>query len=66
MVVVKLDKSADLGVKVSGQEVAFREDAMLEGLVPALDLTLGLGMHWSAANIGQSLSLDIICELPAM
>src|SRR5690606_41219077 len=47
-VVVMLDEGADLGLEVAGQEVVFEQDAVLHGLVPALDLSLGLGMHWSA------------------
>ena len=41
--VVMLDERLDLGLKVTGQEVVFEQDAVLEGLVPAFDLALGLG-----------------------
>ena len=44
VMVVVFDKRRNLGLKVAGQEVVFQEDAVLEGLVPALDLPLGLGM----------------------
>ena len=56
-VVVVLDEGADLGLKIAGQEVVFQEDAVLQGLMPALDLALGLGcmgaprtwlMRWAA------------------
>lgn len=35
----------------SFQEVVFQKDAVLEGVVPALDLTLCLGMHRRAPDI---------------
>ena len=38
-----LDERFDLGFKVTGQEVVLQQDAVLQGLVPALDLALGLG-----------------------
>ncbi len=44
LVVVVLDEGVDLGLEVAGQEVVFEQDAVLQGLVPALDLALGLGM----------------------
>ena len=44
-VVVMLDQGADLDVKVAGQEVIFQEDSVLQCLMPALNLALGLGMH---------------------
>ena len=46
LMVVVLDEGLDLGLKVAGQEVVFQQDAVLEGLVPALDLALGLRMAW--------------------
>lgn len=58
LVVVLLDEGRDLGLKVAGQEVIFQQDAVLEGLVPALDLTLG--MEGRAANMAHVLSFDII------
>ena len=43
LVVVVLDERFDLTLQVARQEVVFEQDAVLEGLVPALDLALGLG-----------------------
>lgn len=57
LMVVMLDEGADLGLEVSGQEVVFQQDAVLEGLVPALDLALGLGTHRSAPNMAHALGL---------
>ena len=45
-VVVVLNEGRDLRLKVARQEVVFEQDAVLERLVPALDLALGLGMVW--------------------
>ena len=42
--VVVTDERIDLSFKVSGQEVVFQQDAVLQSLVPAFDLALGLGM----------------------
>ena len=36
LVIVMLDKGADPSLKITGQEVVFEQDAVLEGLVPAL------------------------------
>src|SRR5690606_17194572 len=58
--VVMLNEGVDLGLEVTGQEVVLQQDAVLEGLAPALDLALGLGMHWSAPDMAHGLSLDII------
>ena len=42
-VIVMPDEGGDLGLQIAGQEVVLEQDAVLEGLVPALDLALGLG-----------------------
>ena len=44
MVVVVPDEGVDLAFEVAGQVVVLEQDAVLQGLVPALDLALGLGM----------------------
>ena len=43
-VVVVLDEGAELGFEVTGQIIVLEQDPVLEGLVPVLDLALGLGM----------------------
>src|SRR5690606_31593751 len=63
-VVIMLDEGFDLGLKVTGQEVIFEQDAILEGLMPALDLALGLGMHRSAAHMAHFPGLDIFRHHP--
>src|SRR3546814_7213460 len=58
-VVIMLDERFDLGLKVAGQEVIFEQDAILEGLMPALDLALSLGMHRSGAHMAPLPGPDI-------
>jgi hypothetical protein len=49
--IVVLDEGGDLPFEIAGQEVVFEQDAVLERLVPALDLALGLGMTGSSAGV---------------
>ena len=51
VIVVVVDEGADLVLKVAGQEVVFQQDPVLQGLMPALDLALGLGMLGRAADV---------------
>ncbi len=50
-VVVPIDEGADLRFQVSEQVVVLQQDAVLQGLVPALDLALRLGMVRCAAQV---------------
>ena len=59
LVVIMLDERFDLGFEVAGQEVVFQEDAVLQGLVPAFDLTLCLGMERRTADMAHVLRRDI-------
>ena len=49
--VAMLDGSADLDIKAAGQEVVFKEDSVLQGLMPGLNLALGL---WTSGSRGRS------------
>jgi len=42
--IVMGDEGVDLGLEVTGQVGVLEQDPVLEGLVPTLDLALGLGM----------------------
>ena len=42
--VVMLDEGGDRRLELALQVVVFQQDAVFEGLVPALDLALRLGM----------------------
>ena len=58
VMVVVGDKPFDAGVKVTRQEVVLQKNAVLEGLVPALNLTLCLWMVWSATNVIHTLIIE--------
>ena len=62
LVVVMLDEGLDLGLEVAGQEVVFQQDAVFQGLVPALDLALGLGVERSTAHMTHFLGLDVFSQ----
>ncbi len=47
LVIVVVDEGRDLSFEIAGQEVVFQQDAILQGLVPALNLDLGLGMIYT-------------------
>ena len=49
--VVLIDKGIDLLPEITGQVVVFQQDAVLQGLVPSLDLPLSLRVIRSAANM---------------
>ena len=49
--IIALDEGCDLGFEIARQEVVLQEDAVLQGLVPALDLALGLRMARRAAGV---------------
>ena len=52
LMVVVTDERIDLRFKVSGQEVVFQQDAVLQRLMPALNFTLGLRVIRCAGNSG--------------
>jgi hypothetical protein len=60
LVVVMLDERRDLGFEIAGQEVVLQQDAVLHGLVPALDLALGLGVEGRAANMAHLVGFDVV------
>ena len=62
-VIVVFDERLDLGFEVTGQEVVFQQDAVLHGLVPALDLALRLGMERRTAHMDHTLGFDVFSQL---
>ena len=50
-VIVVLDGARDLGFEITGQVIVLEQNAVLECLVSALDLALGLWMARGAANM---------------
>ena len=49
--VVVLDEGRDLAFEIAGQVVMLEQDAVLERLMPALDLALGLRMERRSADM---------------
>ncbi len=50
-VVVVIDESIDLLPEITGQVVVFQQDTVLQGLVPALDLSLSLRIVWRPSDM---------------
>ena len=57
-VIVVIDEPIDAGFKITGQVVVFQEDAVLERLMPALDLALCLRMVGRAADMPHVLCIQ--------
>ena len=53
--VVVLDEAIDLGLQGTRQIIVFQQNAVLQGLMPPLDLTLGLRVVGGAADMGDLL-----------
>jgi hypothetical protein len=51
LVIVVVDERLDLGLEIAGQVVVLQQDAVLQGLMPALDLALRLRMTGRAADM---------------
>ena len=56
--IVALDEGCDLGFEIARQEIVLQQDAVLQCLVPALNLAL-----WSEGGNGL-LTVDLVRELP--
>ena len=63
LVVVMLDEGLDLLLEIAGQKVVFQQYAVLQGLVPALDLALSLRMEGRTAHVIHFLGLDVFGQL---
>ena len=62
MVVVR-HEGGDLAFEIAGQVVVLKQDAILEGLMPALDLTLGLWVIRGAADVLHFLPIQPLREI---
>jgi hypothetical protein len=51
LTVVMLDERLDLAFEITWQEVILEQDAVFQGLVPTLNLALGLRMERCAAHM---------------
>ena len=67
LVVVVIDEGVDLGLEIAGQIVVLEQDAVLQCLVPAFNLALGLGMEGSAPDMLDAAVLEpfrqIACDV---
>ena len=61
--IVVIDEAIDLRFEIAWQVVVFEQNAVLEGLVPALDLALGLGMAGRSAHMVHACILEPLCEI---
>ncbi len=63
VVVVVIDEGADLPFQVAGQEVVLQRNPVLHGLMPALDLALGLRVMWCATDVIDALLLEVFGQI---
>ena len=63
VVVIVIDESADLAFEVTGQVMVFQQDAVFQGLVPTLDLALGLGMIGGSTDMLHSVAFEPVREV---
>jgi hypothetical protein len=61
-VIVMIDEGRDLPLEIAWQEVAFEQDAVLERLMPALDLALRLWVKWRSADMAHAVGVDPLGE----
>ena len=62
-VVIVLDEGVDLPFEITGQIVVVEQDAALQGLVPTLDLALGLRMVGRTSNVAHAIIIEPFCEI---
>jgi putative transposase len=62
-VIVVSDELADPGLEIAGQIVVLKQDAVLQGLMPSLDLALGLRMERGATDMIKALALEPFDEI---
>ena len=62
-VIVVGDEGVDLGLEMARLVVVLEQDAVLQRLVPALDLALGHGVIGSAANVMHVLAIEPFGEV---
>ena len=58
VVIVMIDEGTDLAFQITRQELVLQQDPVLQGLMPAFDLALGLRMVRYAADVIHSLILE--------
>ena len=61
--VVMSHEGRDLTFEIAGQVIVLKQDAVLERLMPALDLALGLRVIGGAADMLHLLAIQPLCEI---
>ena len=61
--IVMIDEGCDLGLKVLREVIIFQQNAVLERLVPALDLALGLRMTRRTTDVLDISSPQPFCQI---
>ena len=61
--VVVLDEAIDLGLQGTRQIIVFQQNAVLQGLMPPLNLTLGLRVVGGAADMGDLLVVQPLGQI---
>ena len=62
--VVVIDDGFDLSRQIAGQDVVFQQDPVLQGLMPPLDLALGLRLTRCAPAVFYPLALQPFSQIP--
>lgn len=62
-VIVVLDEAANASFEITGQVFILKQDAVLQRLMPTLDLALGLRMMGRSANIALALIGEPLSEI---
>ena len=62
LMVVVIDEPLDLLLQVTGQEVVFQQYSVLQCLMPAFDLALGLWVIWRTANMTHTIVAEPVSK----
>ena len=63
VLVIMLHEGSDLSFELTRKVIVLEQDAVLERLMPALDLALGLGMTWRSPEVLDLLFLEPLSEI---
>ena len=63
VMIVVIDEGVDLVSQIAGQVIVFQQDAVLQRLVPSLDLALGLRVMRGATDVIDALVLKIVGQV---
>lgn len=63
LVVVMIDEGADLVFEIARQIIVLQQDAVLQRLMPALDLALGLRVIGCTTNVAHALILEPFSQI---